>query len=206
MYKLKQLVEESESVAEYAIGYGRRVAELVENLDVAALKNAVDVIQRARVEGRTIFVMGNGGSSAVASHFVNDLGPNSWVPDQPGFRVVSLTDNVVSLTAIANDAGYESVFAYQLQCAMQEGDVVIALSVSGNSENIIRGVEYANQHGGYTIGWVGFDGGRLARICHLCLHFPTTRDEYGPVEDVFSILEHIISGYLTMKWGRNLHH
>jgi len=206
MYKLKQLFKESESVAEYAIGYGRRVAELLENLDATAVKNVVDVIERASVENRTIFVTGNGGAAAAASHFVNDLGPNSLVPDQPGFRVFSLTDNAASVTAIANDVGYESIFAYQLQSVMQKGDVVIAMSVSGNSENIIRGVEYANQHGGYTIGWTGFEGGRLTRVCDICIRIPTTRDEYGPVEDMFSILGHIISGYLTMKRGRNLHH
>lgn len=206
MYKLKQLFKDSESVSEYAIGYGERMAELLENLDATAVKNVTDVIERASVENRTIFVIGNGGSSAVASGLVNDLGPNSLVSDQPRFRLFSLTDNTESVTAIANDAGYENIFACQLQSSMQEGDVVIAMSVSGNSENIIRGVEYANQHSGYTIGWTGFEGGRLAEICDLCIHIPTTRDEYGPVEDMFSILAHIISGYLTMKRGRNLHH
>lgn len=206
MYRLKQLFENSESAADFADGYSRRLVELLEKLDKTAVEVVVDVIERAVFDNRAIFLIGNGGSSAVASHLVNDLGPNSLISGKSGFRVFSLTDNIASVTAIANDAGYENIFAYQLEAYMQLGDIVIALSVSGNSENILRGVKHAKQHGGYTIGLTGFDGGQLAKMCDLNINIPTTRDEYGPVEDIFAVLGHMISNYLTMKRGRNLHH
>src|SRR5438093_12054958 len=130
--------------------------------------------------------MGNGGSSAVASHMVADLGPNSWADGRPGYKVICLSDNVESITAIANDSGYENIFAFQLRCCLQPGDLVIAFSVSGNSENIIRGVEVANQLGGRTIGLTGLDGGRWRNLCDMSLPVPSSSDEYGHVEDLCS--------------------
>jgi len=206
MYKIRELYQNSETVSDFVRGYGLHLNKLMNDLDAGNVAKLIEVIEKTCQENGTIFVIGNGGSSAAASHFMNDLGPNTLIANQPGFRVLSLTDNVESVTAIANDAGFENIFIYQLQAHMRPGDIVLALSVSGNSENIFRGVQYAKEYGGYTIGWTGFDGGRLKEICDLCIHIPTTKDEYGPVEDIFSILGHIISSYLTMKRGRNLHH
>jgi len=206
MYKLKELYQNSTDVAEYIKGYGIRVNDIIRSLDIESVAKAIKVIEKVTEEGKCIFIFGNGGSAAEASHFVNDLGPNSLVPGKSGLCVVSLTDNVESITAIANDAGFENIFAYQLEANMHPGDIIIAMSVSGNSENVMRGVNYAKENGGYTIGLTGFEGGRLKDECDLSIHVPTTFDEYGPVEDVFSILGHIISGYLTMKRGRFLHH
>ena len=206
MYKLKNLYRNTGNPAEYVKEYGVRLKELINALDTEAVAKAVDVIEKAGKSGNTIFLIANGGSAATASHFVNDLGPNSLTEGKPGYCVLSLTDNVESVTAIANDAGFENIFSYQLKANMRPGDVVIAMSVSGNSENIIRGIEYARENGGYAIGWTGFEGGRLKNVADLCVYLPTTKDEYGPVEDMFSILAHMISGYLTMKRGRYLHH
>jgi D-sedoheptulose 7-phosphate isomerase len=89
---------------------------------------------------------------------------------------------------------------------MEPGDLVLAMSVSGNSPNLVKALEYARDNGGRTIAWTGFDGGRLAALAELSVHFPSTRDEYGPVEDMFAMLVHIVAGYLAMKRGRNLHH
>lgn len=206
MYRMKTLFEESQGAAGWARGYAGRMVELLQELDADAVAAVIDAIDAASLEKRTLFVVANGGSSAVASHLVNDLGPNSLVPRQSRFRVYSLSDNVESVTAIANDSGYENVFAYQLEANMEPGDLVLAMSVSGNSPNIVKAVEYARANGGRTIGWTGFDGGRLAEMVDLSVRFPTTRDEYGPVEDMFAILVHVVAGYLAMKRGRNLHH
>ena len=206
MYALKELYQQAASPAEYIAGYNQHFISLIAQLDADAIAEVVGVIEAAAAEGRTIFVVANGGSAAVASHFVNDMGVNSLVPERHGFRVLSLADNVESVAAVANDAGYEYIFEYQLRCNMMPGDVVIALSVSGNSPNVIRAIEYANANGAQTVGFCGFDGGRLAQTAQRCIHAPSTRDEYGPVEDIFSVLFHIISGYLTMKRGRFLHH
>ena len=107
-----------------------------------------------------------------------------------------------SVTALANDASYEEIFSIQLAANMRPGDVVMALSVSGSSPNVVRAVEYANEHGGYTIGCCGFDGGKLAKISKLPIVIPSTKDEYGPVEDMFSVIMHIIQSYISMQRGR----
>lgn len=206
MYRMKTIFEEANGPAEWTRGYATRMTELLADLDADAVAAVIDAMDRASHEGRTIFVVANGGSSAVASHLVNDLGPNSLVPRQSRFRVYSLSDNVESLTAIANDSGYENVFAYQLQANLEPGDLVLAMSVSGNSPNLVRALEYAKENGALTIAWTGFDGGKLAGLADLSVRFPSSRDEYGPVEDMFAILVHVVAGYLAMKRGRNLHH
>jgi D-sedoheptulose 7-phosphate isomerase len=206
MYQLKTLYQNSDDIENYVKGYGLRLNEIVRDLDAGSVAKAIEVIENATEGKKSIFIIANGGSAAAASHFVNDIGVNSLAPNKTGISAFSLADNVESITAVANDAGFENIFAYQLQANMRPSDVIIAASVSGNSENIIRGVNYAKENGGYTIGWTGFEGGRLKKACDLCIHVPTTPDEYGPVEDIFTIIGHIISGYLTMKRGRFLHH
>lgn len=203
---LKSIFASARSGTEYMASYADLMARLVGSLDAAKCAELAEQVERCAEGRNTIFVMANGGSSAVASHFVNDLSVNSIVAGKKGFRVVSLTDNVESLTAVANDAGYDNVFLFQLQCMMEPGDLVIGLSVSGNSPNILRAVEYANANGAHTVGLCGFDGGSLAKSAKSVMHFPSTRDEYGPVEDMFSVVFHAVSGYLTQKRGRPLHH
>lgn len=206
MYKLKGMFQETGSSAEFVSQYNRHMADLIARLDSKKIAEVIDVIRSAGESGRTIYTIANGGSAAVASHFVNDLGVNSLVAGRRGFRVISLVDNVESVTAVANDVGYESIFKLQLQCGMEPGDVLVAMSVSGNSENIVRAVEWANEAGAHTIGFCGFDGGKLRDMARTAIHIPTTPDEYGPVEDVFSVLCHTIAGYLSMERGRFLHH
>ena len=112
------------------------------------------------------------------------------------FRAISLTDNVPVLTAIANDYGYDEIFLKQLEVLMSPGDVVVAISVSGNSPNVLRAVEYAQAHGATTVALTGFDGGKLRPLAQLGVHVPTTRGEYGPAEDVHMILDHLVSACL----------
>jgi D-sedoheptulose 7-phosphate isomerase len=206
MHHMKSIFQEASGPADWVRGYADRMTQLLAEMDADAVAAVIEALDRASLENRSIFAIANGGSAAVASHLVNDLGPNSLVKGQSRFRIFSLSDNAESITAIANDSGYENVFSYQLEASMQPGDLVIAMSVSGNSPNIIRAIEYAKENGGYTIGWSGFDGGRLADLVDLSVRFPTTKDEYGPVEDMFAILVHVVAGYLAMKRGRNLHH
>jgi D-sedoheptulose 7-phosphate isomerase len=206
MYKMKELFDSTANGGDYALAYGRRLSEMLAALDPSAIQRVVDELESARVRGSTIFVIANGGSAAVASHIVNDLGPNSLVKGKEPFRVLSLADNGESVTAVANDAGYENIFSYQLQSLFRKGDIVLCLSVSGNSENVVRGAQYARENGGKAIGWYGFDGGRLAKACDFGIHIPATKDEYGPVEDVFGILGHMVATYLSLRLGRQLHH
>ena len=203
---LKRAFRDSADPADYLSAYMTRISQMVLAVDAATLSRVVDLVERTIANDRTIFLMGNGGSSACAAHLVNDLGPNSLVRDAPGARVFSLTDNVTSLTALANDSGFNSVFALQLKTWLRPGDMVIAFSVSGNSPNILEGVAFARELGCAVVGFTGFDGGRLGALSDVHVNFPSTSDEYGPVEDMFSVVGHAISGLVAMRRGRWLHH
>lgn len=206
MYKLKQLYQDTGSSADYVSQVSDLMVTLMQNLDSASVASAIEAVDTAAKNGKAIYVIGNGGSAAVASHFVNDMGVNSFVEGERSYRVYCLADNFASVTAVANDVSFEDIFKRQLQCDLLPGDVVIAMSVSGNSENITRAVEFANANGGVTIGMCGFEGGRLRELANHVIHFPASLDEYGPVEDGFSIVCHMISSYLSMARGRFLHH
>lgn len=203
---LESLFRSSSTSAEYAQSFFGRLHEVLSRVSPEAVGQVIEALERAQAENRSIFFVANGGSAAVASHIVNDLCANNIVPGKRGFRAFCLADNVESVTAIANDSCFENIFCNQLACHMCPGDVVVGLSVSGNSENIIRAIDYANDHGGLTIGWAGMDGGKLLKKAKIGIAIPSTRDEYGPVEDIFSNIGHIITGYITMKRGRMLAH
>lgn len=206
MYQLREYFDAATSGGDYAASYASRMAAILQAFDSEAIGRTIEVLETASASDNTIFTMGNGGSSAIASTFVNDLGPNTFVAGLPPFRMLSLTDNVDSVTSLANDSGYEHIFEYQLRTLMRPGDVVVAMTVSGNSPNIVRGIEYAKSNGGIAVGWTGFAGGRVGELCDIHVNIPTALDEYGPAEDMFSILGHMCATYLTMKRGRNLHH
>jgi len=206
VHALRTLFTESRTTGAYSTRFLAHMAKVLTQLDGEGIGRVVDAVAATHATGKTIYVIANGGSAAVGSHFVNDLGVNSLVPGKPGIRVFCLADNVEAITAVANDAGYENIFLFQLQCVLQPGDLVLAMSVSGNSPNILKAVEYAKANGARTIGLCGFEGGGLSKSADLVVHIPSTKDEYGPVEDAFSVICHIISGHLAMSQGRNLHH
>jgi D-sedoheptulose 7-phosphate isomerase len=157
----------------------------VEHIDLV-----VQTLHQARLQGKQVFVMGNGGSASTATHFVCDLGKNTYRTSMPAFRALGLTDNMAIFSAIANDEGYENVFAHQLRNLVQPGDVVIAISGSGNSENVIRAVELANVLGAKTVGFTGMGGGKLAKLVSTEIRVPS--DQIQQVEDAHLMLEHMI--------------
>jgi D-sedoheptulose 7-phosphate isomerase len=134
--------------------------------------------------------MGNGGSASTASHFVADLAKNTRSDNLPNFRVHGLTDNMAILSAYANDEGYENVFAQQLASFVGPHDIVIAISASGNSENVLKGVELANHVKARTVGLTGFDGGKLGPLVDLHIHVPSKIIEQ--VEDLHLVIEHMV--------------
>jgi D-sedoheptulose 7-phosphate isomerase len=193
--KLENIYHDNDTAAAFAKAYLDYLSELLGQLDVQAIDDFANTLLAARNRGSRIFFIGNGGSAATASHFANDIGigTRSW---RRPFRAVSLTDNLAILTAIANDDGYDQIFTQQLQTQMCPGDVVVAISASGNSPNVVKAVEYANSRGGITVGLSGFDGGQLRRISHVSVHVPCGRGEYGPAEDVHMILDHLVGAFL----------
>jgi len=194
------------TVHDYIQSYTNRLNDLLNVIDKDAIAATIDAIEQCSQRGNTLFSMANGGSAASASHLVNDLVAGCYIDEKPRLRTLCLTDNVATVTALGNDAGFDHIFSHQLRVHMRPGDVVLAMSVSGNSENLIQAVDYANANGATTIAYAGFDGGRLAQKSKISVIIPTTKDEYGPVEDVFNVLGHILITYIAMSRGKYLHH
>ncbi len=170
--------------------YISSVVETIQGLPVDLIEDIVDILQVARLDGKKIFIMGNGGSASTASHFVCDLAKNTRKDGWPHFKVIGLTDNMAILSAYANDEGYENVFSQQLANLIETGDIVIGISASGNSPNVLNAMELAHKYQATKIGFTGFDGGQLSQLVDINIHIPN--DNYGQVEDVHLMLEHII--------------
>lgn len=170
--------------------------DLLSRVDVQAVARVVELLRSARDRGATIYVAGNGGSAATAAHLVNDLGKATKRSRRVPMRVMCLSDNVSWLTALANDEGYERVFTGQLENFARPGDVLIVISASGNSPNLVDAVEYAREHGLGTIGLLGFDGGVLKDRVDEYLWLESEIGLYGPVESGHSVLCDILTTYL----------
>ena len=184
---------------EFAISYLSKVCELINNLNISTIEQIINILIEARERESSIYFMGNGGSAATASHYANDLRIGSQFPGRKPFKAISLTDNISIMTALANDEGYENIFVRQLEGMLQMDDVVFALSVSGNSPNVLKAIRYAKDTGAKTIGCTGFDGGELKKITDINLHVPTDFGDYGPVEDVFTVLGHLMYSYFKSE-------
>ena len=177
--------------------YLQEVQHTLAALPLEHIYNIVDVLWDANYAGRTVFTLGNGGSAATASHFACDLGKGTITPGHPRFRVIALTDNVPLMTAWSNDASYEDVFVEQLKSLMRRGDVVLAISGSGNSPNVLRAVEFAQSLDGITIGFSGFGGGQLSTLVDAPV--VTQNDCMEQIEDIHIILCHLIATVLRER-------
>ena len=199
MNHLKQIFEEGMNETDYFTGYFNYLNDLQMKLNVADINDVINCFINARENGKTIYFAGNGGSAATASHFAQDLGEVGRKANVKSFRTVSLADSVPLLTAIGNDYGYENIFSIQLSELFSKGDVLVVISASGNSPNVIAAVKQAKKMGGDIIGLVGFDGGKLLEMCDYVIHVKTNKGEYGPVEDIHMILDHMITSFLAFK-------
>jgi D-sedoheptulose 7-phosphate isomerase len=181
--------------AAFAARYIKYLQSILGSLDAAEIGHFIETLLAARERGATIFFVGNGGSAATASHFANDLAIGTNEYDKP-FRAISLTDNVPLITAIGNDFGYEEIFVRQLRILGKKGDLLIAISASGNSSNLLRAFEYARASGIKTIAITAFDGGKMRTQADEGIHVPTELKEYGPAEDAHMVLDHLVGAYL----------
>ncbi len=170
--------------------YINDMRDLLGNLPVQEVELVIGILRNARISGNQIFTMGNGGSASTASHFVCDLSKNTQKEGFPSFRVIGLSDNMAAFSAYANDEGYDQVFSRQLQNLVNPGDIVIGISTSGNSPNVLNAMELAQRYGAVTIGFTGFDGGRLSQMVDVDVHIPSSIIEQ--VEDVHLMMEHLI--------------
>ena len=169
----------------------------LDQLSEEVIEQVLDVLHDARLDNRQVFILGNGGSASTASHFVCDLGKNTRIQGVLNFRVMGLTDNMALFSALANDEGYENVFAQQLGNYLQPGDIVIGISTSGNSPNVVNAIQFANSFGAKTIGFTGFSSGELGTMVDIDLNVPSHSIEH--VEDVHLVLEHLITKALRQK-------
>ena len=182
----------------------KRIADELQRLDPAEVQALADVMFEKYQASRMIFVIGNGGSGSNASHFTEDIGKGTLkLPDdlandtKKRFRILSLTDNTPYILAWGNDEGFDRVFVEQLKNLASPGDLLIAISGSGNSPNILRAVEWANAHDMMTFGCTGFGGGKLREMAKQCLHVPL--DDMGIVETIHLAAFHWVVGDLAKR-------
>lgn len=174
----------------FAKDYKQRLLAALETVDLDRVEALIEVFRRARDEDRQIFVFGNGGSAATANHFACDVVKGASYGQKKRFKIMSLAEQIPTLTAYSNDVGYESVFVEPLKNFARPGDIVMAISGSGNSANVVRAIEYANSIGCYTVGLSGLTGGRLLPSVDLSVH--VSDDHMGRVEDAHFFVCHMV--------------
>jgi D-sedoheptulose 7-phosphate isomerase len=183
---------------EDAVLYGNQYIQLlIKELNSISTERITEIgtaLRNAQQNKKRVFVFGNGGSAATASHMACDLGKNTRQPEQPRLKVISLVDNLARLTAYANDEGYENVFSEPLFSQAEAGDIAIAISGSGNSPNVLKGIQTARQMGLKTIGLSGFEGGKLKNMVDISL--VVASDNMERIEDIHLIINHILTGLL----------
>jgi D-sedoheptulose 7-phosphate isomerase len=180
-------------IRQFTNGYFTELKRTLEEISMEKVERIVEMIYEAYRDNKYVFTMGNGGSASTASHFACDLGKGTICEGKPRFRVMSLNDNMPLITALSNDFGYERVFIEQLMNLVNPGDLVISITGSGNSPNILKAVEYAKNQGAKTIGLIGFGGGVLKEMVDE--HITISNTNYGQVEDIHLMLAHAISQY-----------
>jgi D-sedoheptulose 7-phosphate isomerase len=181
------------SPARFVEDYRSELLRAIGTIDASAVNRAIEWFRDARANGRHIFVCGNGGSASTASHFVCDINKGASYTREQRFKMMALTDNLATLTAYSNDVSYECAFTEQLKNFAEPGDVVMAISGSGNSRNVLLAIEYANSIGCKTIALTGRDGGKLGPLAQLNIQVPVPH--MGRIEDAHMIVCHMIGYY-----------
>ncbi|HID69074.1 MAG TPA: SIS domain-containing protein [Desulfobacterales bacterium] len=185
----------TQDICAFSTAYIDYLKKILDDIESSEIARFVEILLDARANKKTVYFIGNGGSASTASHFANDLSFGCNEYEQP-FQVVSLTDNVSILTALGNDYGYEEIFVRQLMIQSKPGDILVGISASGNSDNIINAFKYAAENDIQTVALTAFDGGEMKKIADVGIHVPTDFKEYGPAEDAHMILDHLVTAYL----------
>ncbi len=197
---MSKLVEHyDDDIAVFAKTYFSYLNEVLKAIDVDELRHVSDLLIEARNNRRMVFIIGNGGSASTASHMANDFAIGLKLKEKP-LRAMSLCDNNSIITAVANDFGYEEIFTRQLAALAQKGDLLIAISASGNSPNLVHAIDWAKSNGVVSIALSSFvDGGKIRAMADYGIHVPTGMKEYGPAEDAHMILDHLFVSYLSQR-------
>ena len=182
---------------EHIESYFARLNTAIAELPRDRLETLGEVLFRTYRNGNQVFTVGNGGSASTASHMAADLGKNTIGPNMRRFRIVSLNDNAAIVTALANDFGYENIFSEQLVNLIRPGDLLVVVSASGNSPNVLKAIHYAREQCAEVVGILGFDGGEAAGLVDLALVVPST--DYGVIEDAHLIINHVLVDYFKAR-------
>lgn len=187
-----------ETLNNYFQEYRVKLDNLLNLVDIEKLTEVVNLLITTFKNGKTVYICGNGGSASTASHMQADFA--FFVRYFTKFRpkVRALTDNVPLITAVGNDTSFNDIFVEQLKGNFEIGDVIICISASGNSENVIRAAKYANEHGGKSIAFIGFSGGELLKVATISLYTPNPKGDYGPIEDLHMIYDHLLVNFLSV--------
>jgi D-sedoheptulose 7-phosphate isomerase len=177
--------------------YLDRLLKTLDGMPVDDIARLSEMLYRAYSDGKQVFILGNGGSASTASHMAADLGKNTIGPNMRRFRIMSLNDNIPLLTALSNDLGYDNMFAEQLQNLIQPGDVLIVISGSGNSPNVLKAMEYAQSRSAQVAALLGFGGGKASKLSDLNVVIDS--DDYGVVEDAHLIVNHILVEHFRQR-------
>lgn len=191
-----------ESIKTYLDDYVTNLQQVLRQVDPNTLEKVLEHLQKITQTSKRIYVCGNGGSAAIADHLCCDLSKGTHFSELPSLKTHSLVANASLLTACANDYGFENAFSYQIEMFGENGDVLIAISSSGNSENILNAVKTAKQKGLTTIGLSGFTGGKLKELADLSLH--VNFSNYGLVEDSHQILMHVFAQFFALQREQKL--
>ena len=179
--------------------YYNNLSNAINKISVDEIENCAKVLIKAHKNNNNIFICGNGGSASTASHFACDINKGVSYGLEKRFKIIPLTDNFATITAYSNDLNYEMIFVEQIKNFFQEKDVLIAISGSGNSKNVIKAVEFVNQNNGISIGWTGYDGGKLKEITNFSIN--ANYNDMQICEDIHMSLVHVlmkvIRKYLT---------
>jgi D-sedoheptulose 7-phosphate isomerase len=188
------ILNKQKNIKIFAKNYFLNLIDVINSLDINKIEKLSKCLEIRRKNNKNIFVIGNGGSAVNASAMANDLGFDilKKTKKKP-FKIISLTDNNAINSAISNDIGFENLFTSQIQSQYETGDMLLVLSVSGNSKNLIKASQWFKKNKGYVFGILGFDGGKLKKICNDYLVVKSKQGEYGPVEDLQLIINHILA-------------
>ena len=198
---IKEIIKKNKKISDFASAYFNRLSNIFNNVNLKKIDNLEIILRKARLNKKNNFVFGNGGSAATASTMANDLGFDilKKTSTNTPFKFFALTDNIPVITAISNDTGYENVLINQLKIHFKKKDIVILISASGNSKNLIKASKWIKKNNGYIFSFLGFDGGKLKNISDDYILVKTEKDEYGPVEDIHLIINHILAHWFQFN-------
>ena len=200
MKSVKEICKKSKKIDEFSLSYIENLHKLFSGINLNHLIKIEKELRELRKNNSTLYVFGNGGGAATAMTMANDLGFD--VLKKTGkktFKIISLNDNSSVMTAIANDTDYTKIFLNQLNIHFKKGDKVLIFSASGNSKNLISAAKFVKSRNGKVLSIVGFNGGKLKKLSDICLHVPSKKGDYGPVEDAQLIINHILAHWFQEK-------